>query len=364
MKKLEDIRQEITSVDKQMSELFEKRMQLSSEVLEYKKECGLPIFDPERESKILAASVNNLSDESLKEYSLLFFKSLMDTSKSYQQRLMGKMRVAYSGVAGAYAYIAARRLYPTAELVPYSDFSKAYKACEAGEVDVTILPMANSYAGSVGDVMDLAYSGNLYINLSADMQIVHNLVGVKGATLSDIKSVISHPQALSQCAEFIKAHNFQEEAFGNTALATKFVSEKADKSIAAIASAETAELYGLDIIKENINTSLTNTTRFAVFSRTMNNSHSKERLGEQFSLIFTVKNQSGALAQVLNIIGAHGFNMNSIHSRPLKNSMWGHYFFVEIDGDVNSQDAKDLMIQLKPICDKLKHIGSYKTLSI
>lgn len=364
MKKLEEIRKEISAVDKQMSELFEKRMHLSSEVLEYKKECGLPIFDPERESKILAASVGNLSDESLKEYSLLFFKSLMETSKSYQQRLMGNMKVAYAGIAGAYAYIAARRLFPTAEFLPYSDFSKAYQACEKGDVDVVILPMANSYAGSVGDVMDLAYAGNLYINLSADMRIVHNLVCVKGASLSDIKRVISHPQALSQCSEFIKANGFIEEAFGNTAIATKFVSELHDKSVAAIASAETAELYGLEILKEDINTSSSNTTRFAVFSRTMNNSHSKERLGEQFSLIFTVKNQCGALAQVLNIIGAHGFNMSSIHSRPLKNSMWGHYFFAELDGDINSQDAKDLLIQLKPICDKLKHIGSYKTLSV
>lgn len=364
MESLDNVRKGIADIDKQLTMLFEQRMQLASKILEYKKECGLPIFDPDQESVILAKAVASIKDEELKDFGLMFFRNLYEVSRGYQKRLMGDMKVGYSGIPGAYAYIAGKKLFPTAELIAFSDFNKAYKACEEGVVDVVVLPTVNSFAGSVGDVMDLAYHGNLYINLSADMKIVHNLVGVKGAKIEDIKKVVSHPQALAQCSDFIKSMGFEEEAFGNTAMATKLVADTNDKSFAAIASAETAELYGLDILREGVNTSSLNTTKFSVFSRTLNTASRKNRIGEHFTIIFTVKNESGALSHVLNLICAQGFNMSSIHSRPLKNSMWGHYFYIEMEGDANSDDAKDLMIQLKSVCSKLKLVGAYKTVSI
>ncbi len=363
MENLDNIRKQIQAVDKEMAALFERRMQLAKGVMEFKQASGLPIYDEEQEKKILAHSAEYVQDPSLKEYHRIFVKSLMDVSKAYQERVMDKMKVAYCGIPGAYAHIAARKLYPTAQLISYPDFASAYTACEAGEVDVTLLPMENSHAGDVGDVMDLAFYGSLFVNVVVEMSIVQNLNGVKGAKISDIKKVVSHPQALAQCTEYIHTHGFEEEAFGNTAVASKYVAERGDVTLAAISSEETAELYGLEILERKINTSNTNSTRFAVFSRTMNNTAGKEHLGEHFILVFTVKNACGALAQALNLIGSHGFNMSSLHSRPLKGKMWGHYFFAELEGSVNSQDGKDLLIQLNTICSKMKHLGSYKQLT-
>lgn len=364
MENLDETRKQIQAVDRQIAELFEKRMKLAEDVIAYKQVKGLPIYDAEQEARILERCNDNISDSTIGEYYKVFVQNLMDIAKSYQERMMSNMKVAYCGIPGAYAYIAAKKLYPTAQLISYPDFESAYKACEDGSVDVTILPMENSYAGDVGGVMDLAFYGTLSVNVMVEMSIVQNLLGVKGAGIADIRKVVSHPQALSQCTEYIRLHGFEEEAFGNTAVASKYVAEKGDKSMAAIASEETAELYGLEILERKINTSSTNSTRFAVFSRTKNATKSKDRLGEHFTLVFTVKNECGALAQALNLIGSHGFNMSSLRSRPLKDKMWGHYFFAELEGNVNTSDGQDLLIQLNTICSKMKHLGSYKQLSI
>lgn len=364
MMNLDDIRKQIQAVDNQMAQLFEKRMQFANAVVEYKKQKGLPVYDAEQEVSVLERCTENVSDDTIREYYKVFVQNLMDVSKSYQERILQNMKVAYCGIPGAYAYIAAKKLYPTARLISYPDFESAYKACESGTADVTILPMENSYAGDVGGVMDLAFYGSLFVNVMVEMSIVQNLIGVKGASIADIRKVVSHPQALSQCTEFIHRHGFEEEAFGNTAVASKYVAEKADKSLAAIASEETADLYGLDILERKINTSSTNSTRFAIFSRTQNLTNKANHLGEHFTLVFTVKNECGALAQALNLIGSHGFNMSSLRSRPLKDKMWGHYFFAELEGNVNSADGQDLLIQLNTICSKMKHLGSYKQLTV
>ena len=115
----------------------------------------------------------------------------------------------------------------------------------------------------------------------------------------------------------------------------------------------------LDILETNINESRNNTTRFAVFSRNLNTNKSKNKMGEHFILVFTVLNEAGALAKTLNIIGSHGFNMRTLRSRPMKELQWNYYFFVEADGDINSSDGKDMIVQLRTVCDRLKVVGSY-----
>ena len=358
-KELEDLRLEIQATDKEMAALFERRMQLAEGVLQDKMEKGLPVLDAEREARLLQNNLNYISDPVLKEYYILFQKNLMDLSKYYQRRLMKKMRVAYSGLPGAFAQIAVSRLFPDAEPLPYPDFESAYKACETGEADVTVLPVENSYSGEVGNVMDLAFGGSLYINMMLELSVTQNLLGLPGARTADIKTVVSHPQALAQCAAFLHDKGFEQVEYENTALAAKYVAEQGDKTMAAIGSLETASRYGLEVLEANINYAATNTTRFAVFSRVMN-APSKGTTGEFFILVFTVKNEAGALAKVLNIIGAHGFNMTNLRSRPMKEPLWNHYFFAELEGNANSDDGRDLLTQLGTVCDRLKLVGTYK----
>jgi len=362
MNELEQRREEIREVDEQMAKLFERRMRISEDVAAYKVRSGLPIFDEKQEAKVIAGRSLLIEDPVLRDYYTLFLRKTMDLSKAYQGRLMKGMKVAYSGAPGAFAQIAATRVFPEAKLISCPDFETAYKACEDGLADVVILPIENSYAGDVGSVMDLSFNGNLYINMMLEMDVTQNLLGLHGAHESEIRTVVSHPQALHQCAGYLREHGIKEQEFENTALAAQFVAQQGDPSVGAIASAETAKIYGLDILKADINSSSQNTTRFATFSRTMNVSTG---LGdEHFILVFTVRNEAGALAKTLNIIGSHGFNMSNLHSRPVKGPLWNHYFFAELEGSVNSEDGEDLLRQMRTVCDNMKLLGSYKRVGV
>ncbi len=364
MNDLEQARLEIGSVDKEIASLFEKRMRLAGRILDYKKGNGLPILDAAQEARVIANNIGYISDPAIQEYYVLFLRDLMKISKLYQGRLMDGMKIAYCGVPGAFAHIAARHAFPQAEIKSYPDFESAYKACETGEADTAILPVENSFAGDVGGVMDLTFSGSLYINLMLEMDVSQNLLALPGVSASQIRTVISHPQALAQCAKFISARGFEVRECSNTAEAAKFVAESGDSSLAAIASRDTAQMYGLEILESNINSSIMNTTRFGVFSRALNKASLPRTSGEHFVLVFTVRNEAGALAKILNIIGSHGFNMSSLHSRPVAGPLWNHYFFAELEGCVGTDNGQDLLRQLSTVCDRLRMVGSYHSLKV
>ena len=359
MSELEKTRKKINQIDEQMAKLFEERMVCAKEVAEYKIKHAMGIYDASREMEVISRNSLYVQNEEIREYYVNFLKETMNISKKYQARLIEGMRVAYSGVEGAFAHIAAMKMFPKANYVSYPSFEEAYNAVEAGLCDTCVLPLENRYAGDVGLVMDLIFSGSLYINQVIELEVVHNLLAKKGTSLKDIKKVISHSQALSQCMNYLNEKGFELMDAPNTALASKMVAEANDNSLASIASNETAELYGLEILEKGINSSHNNTTRFGAFSRCLNNSTSMNKMGEHFILVFTVKNEAGALAKTLNIIGSHGFNMRSLRSRPMKELIWNYYFYVELEGDINSNEGKDMMRALSVFCDKLKLVGTY-----
>lgn len=319
----------------------------------------MQVHDEAAESDIIERKRQLVDDPAMQDYYIPFIKKVMDLSKDYQNRLLKGMKIGYNGVPGAFAYLAAKKAYPTAELISYPDFETAYRACEEGFVDAVILPIENSFAGDIDNVMDLAFSGSLYINMMTDLSVTQNLLGSKGAEKKNIKTVASHPNALAQCSKYIQSCGFEQKQTANTAMAAKYVAESRDMSIGAIASEETARLYGLEILEKHINSSDNNTTRFATFSRTRNDSIRKGRKYEHFVLMFTVPNEAGALAKTLNIIGSLGFNMSSLHSRPLKGLLWNYYFYIELEGNIKSEEGDDLLRQLGTVCDKLKLLGTY-----
>ena len=184
-------------------------------------------------------------------------------------------------------------------------------------------------------------------------------IGKKGTNIKNIKKVISHPQALSQCNSYILEKGFEKVESSNTAIAAYELSQSDDDSVAVIASKEVANLYDLEVLQANINESRNNTTRFAVFSKVLNKRKVVNKMGEHFILVFTVLNEAGALAKTLNIIGAHNFNMRTLRSRPMKELLWNYYFFVEADGDINSSDGQDMIKELSSVCDRLKVVGTY-----
>ncbi len=352
---LEAARKIINEVDAQMAELFVKRMRAAEQVYQYKKEFGLPILDQKREDAVIERNAALVEDEILKGYFIDYLKHLMAVSRTYQYRLQSGLMVAYSGVEGAFAHIAAGRIFPEGNRVSYSDFKAAYDSVVKGESDAAVLPIENSYAGEVGQTMDLIFSGSLFINGIYELDIHQNLLGLPGTTVEDIKRVTSHPQALSQCHDYIKARGFETEEANNTALAARTVAEGVDKSLGAIASVETAEIYGLKVIEANVNKSGENTTRFAVLSKVRATSPSLSST----VLMFTVTHEAGSLANAIGIIGRYGYNMTALRSRPMKKHSWQYYFYVEIDGDVHTENGTGMLEELSEVCDKLKVAGTF-----
>ena len=353
--KLNEAREIINRADEQMAELFVQRMHAVEMVFEHKKEFGLPVFDAQREEVVINKNSALIDDEVIKGYYIDYIKNLMSISRAYQYRMQNGLKVAYSGVPGAFAHIASGRIFPESNRISFRDFKSAYDSVVKGEADVAVLPIENSYAGEVGQTIDLIFSGSLFINGIYELEIHQNLLGLPDATVDDIKKVTSHPQALGQCHDYIKLRGFDTEEANNTAIAAKTVFEMNDKSLGAIASVETAEIYGLKVLEANINKSGENTTRFAVLSKVRAESPSLT----SSVLMFTVKNEAGSLANAISIIGKYGYNMTALRSRPLKKHSWQYYFYIEIDGTTDNEDGQKMIAELNNVCDKLKIAGTF-----
>ncbi len=362
--KLLTARKIIDETDKAMAELFCRRMQAARLVAEYKMEHGLPIKDAAREEQIIRRNAEYLSGEEdiVRSSYVNFMRDVIDLSCKYQSRLFNGMNVAFCGIKGAFASIAAGRIFPDANRVGYASFGEAYEAVVKGECDAAVLPIENSSAGDVGEVCDILFSGPLYVTATFDLAVTHDLLVLHGTDISEITRVVSHPQALAQCGKYINTHGWQTTEYVNTALAAQYVSSLGDKHTAAIASEEAASLYCLEVAESGINESKCNTTRFAVLSAAKTEKKGRG-MENRFILMFTVRNEAGKLAEAVDIIGKHGYNMQSLRSRPMKELLWQYYFFVEAEGDIYSENGSALLKELSGCCDRLKLIGSFEHIS-
>lgn len=359
MDRLEKARDEINRIDTEMARLFERRLLAAREVAAYKKEHGLPILDATREAAVIARGASFIEDESLKEYYVTFQKGVMAVSRSYQSLLLEGTKISYSGTVGAFAHTAAGRIFPEGELVGYPDFVSAYRAVENGECYAAVLPIENSFAGEVAQVTDLLFAGTLSVSGMYDLSVKQCLLALPDADIDSIQTVVSHPQALSQCEGFLRKHGWRTRNAENTALSAKEVANSGDITLAAIAAEENAALYGLKVLEHTINENANNTTRFAVFTRARHPLPKNAGASGRFVLVFTVLNEAGSLARALDIIGKFGFNLRTLRSRPMKGLMWKYYFYAEAEGNVDSGEGRAMLSALGQFCDKLKVSGSY-----
>lgn len=347
-------RSRIDAIDAQMAALFEERMAAVAAVAAYKNEHGLPVLDSGREAQVVEKNLALLKDQSLAPFYADYIRHQMALSRQYQAQVLGRDRVAYQGVEGAFAHIALKKLFPRAKAVPCATWGQVFEAVETGAAAQGVLPFENSHAGDVSAVLDLCFAHpGLYVTGVCDLPVRQNLLGLPGARLSDIQRVCSHPQAIAQSERFLKSLSLPAEECLNTAVAAKRVAEGGDKTLAAIASAETAELYGLQVLAADINSDGDNTTRFIVIGR------ERPQSGDRFSLLFTVDHKAGRLAAVIQAIGAAGFNMECIKSRPMPGVPFEYYFYVELVGQPGGQDAKALLGQLEQVCNTLRVLGIF-----
>ena len=359
---LEEARETINRVDREMARLFEERMNAVRKVAEYKMAHGLQVFDPEREKQVIERNSALIEDAALKSYYISFLNESMAISRKFQHRLMEGQRVAYSGVPGAFAHIASARIFPDAVCVPYGNFKEAYDSVLNSDCDLAVLPIENSVNGDVTQVMDMAYSGKLYISGVYELGVEHCLLALPDATLDDIKTVVSHEQALGQCSAYLSGKRWIQKTAVNTAIAAKDAAEAGDKSVAVIASAETAALYGLRVLERKINEGTNNVTRFAVFTR---EPIVPAPSNNRFIMFFTVKNEACSLMKAVEAIGKNGFNLRALKSRPTKEANWEYYFYAEGEGTIADKSGRRMLEDLEEVCGKIKLIASFdKDISI
>lgn len=353
LNKLEQARVTIDEIDAQMARLFSARMDAVQQVVAYKIENDLPVLDAGREQAVIDKNIARLPNAHYAELYTDYIKHTMALSRAYQKQILGQNIVAYQGVEGAFSHIALQALFPHANALAFATWAQVFTAVQNGDASLGVLPFENSQAGDVADVLDLCFAHNIYVQDVVDLPVHQNLLCTPGATLADIQQIYSHPQAISQCARFLTSIGISATPMENTAVAAKFVAESGNKSFAAIASSQTAALYGLQVLAPDINTAATNTTRFIVIGQ-------KPVLqGTSFSLLFTVAHQAGSLAKVIDAIASEGYNMESIKSRPMPDSAWEYYFYAEIEGSLTSETQNTLLQHLQKICKNVRVLGCY-----
>lgn len=268
------------------------------------------------------------------------------------------MKIAYQGVPGAYSQIACKKLFPGGEYVSCATFGEAMELVKNGTADAAVIPVENSEAGRVADVHFLLPESGLHITGEYFMRIEHQLLGVKGAKLENIVSAASHPQALAQCCRFLRAHNIKPVSRIDTAESCRAAAKENDPSKAAIASAEAAEIYGLDILASNIENASDNTTRFLIMRK---EDMIPDDNGGDFitSVVFTTKHIPAALYKVLGGFATNGINISKIESYLLGGRFFSAQFYIEVEQHINSKAMRRALAELKFFSEEYTILGCY-----
>lgn len=377
MADLQELREQIDQVDRQLVELFEKRQEICRNVAQYKIENNKKVLDREREQQKLAA-VEAMADNDFNRHGVRdMFEQLMAVSRKLQYQVMAEnnrglklpfeqvdslkqeAHIVYQGVPGAYSHQAAMQFFgEDARLEPVKTWEDAMKALSICDADYAVLPIENSTAGTVNDVYDLLGFYDNYIVGEVYLKVEHALLGLPEAELSDIRVVYSHPQGLMQCAPFLNAHpEWQQRSVNNTAVSAKKVKEDGDIHQASIASAAAGKLYGLKVLKEAVNFSEANTTRFIVVAG--RKIFLKD--ARKVSICFEVPHahESGSLYSILSHFIYNDLNMTKIESCPIAGKTWEYRFFVDFDGNLSDTAVLGALRGIMEEVSYFKILGNY-----
>ncbi len=372
---LGELRQGLDEIDAQIVELYEKRMDICAQVAEYKIETGKKVFDRVREqekiAKVRSLTHNEFNGLGVQE----LFEQIMSMSRKLQYRLISekggqgklpfigvddldtkKARVVFQGAEGAYSQMAMMQYFgESIQSFHVDTFRDAMSAIDEGSADFAVLPIENSTAGIVNEIYDLLVEFENYIVGEQIIRIEHCLLGVPGAQLSDIRTVYSHPQSLMQSAKFLADHPWQQISMQNNAFAARKVADEQDKSQAAIASALAGQIYGLEILKQGVNQSGTNSTRFIIVT----NQKIFRKDASKVSICFEVPHESGSLYHMLSHFIYNNLNMTKIESRPIEDRNWEYRFFVDFEGNLADSAVKNALRGLRDEARNMKILGNY-----
>lgn len=362
---LQQVRGEINEINLKMLELFQKRMECSRQVALYKAEHNMPVLDESRE-KLIIDKMTELAQTQYKDYAEDFFRGIMSISRSYQSKLLEKNKKAeiideikpenlvYQGVDGSFSSEVCG-FYESKSTFCVDTFEEVCLKLVSGEADYGVLPVENSSTGTITEVYDLLLKYNLYIIDEKIIKVDHNLLAPKGVKIQDIKKIYSHPQAFLQCGDYLSMlENVELVPYYNTAISAKSVAQWNDKTKAAIASRKTADLYGLDILQENINSKNENYTKFLVLSPRLEIRSGAGRV----CINFTLKHKKGSLLECLKQFAEKGINITKIESRPHPYKTWEYMFFAVFE-DNNETDIFKLIGDIGKKTVSISFLGKY-----
>lgn len=372
---LNKLRVEIDEIDSQIVELYEKRMEVSERVAQFKIQNGKQVFDKERENqkieKVKSLTHNDFNSHGIEE----LFQQIMSMSRKLQYGLLsdagvsgklafigvdsldtGKARVVFQGAEGAYSQAAMFKFFgESVNSFSVDTFRDAMLAIDEGSADYAVLPIENSTAGAVSEIYDLLDEFENYIVGEQIIKIEHCLMAVPGTDIADIETVYSHPQSLMQSSRFLKDYPWQQISMKNNAFAAKKVMEDNDKTQAAIASEYAAKLYGLDILKKGVNHNNSNSTRFIIVT----NQKIFLKGSNKISICLEMPHESGSLYRMLSHFNYNNLNLNKIESRPIEGRNWEYRFFIDFDGSLSDSAVKNALRGLRQESVNMKILGNY-----
>ena len=380
MSKLDVLRGNIDEIDHQIVHLFERRMAVSRAVGEYKQEIGMPVLDPAREREVIAKKLNDLTNKDLQADVVLLYETIMGLSRKHQRSLVSEgqpnpcfdkimadiagarppvksPRVVYQGEPGAYSEMAAIDFFgPDIGAVGLVQFEDVFQALKNGTADYGVVPIENNSTGAIRQIFDLMAQYDCFVVGETTVAVRHCLMALPGSNLDRIQTVYSHEQGLFQCEEYLNRHpDWRRVPQPDTAGSANMVASSGDPSKAAICSRRAAELYGLEILAEDINSNHNNTTRFVVVSPRMELREGRDKV----STSFCIPHQSGSLHEILTIFAVHGLNMVRLESRPIQERSWEYMFFLEFTGNVTAEGMEGVFRELTQSSEQFRILGNF-----
>ena len=365
---LPTLREAIEQADREILALLKRRMDLSEDIARAKLSRASPFRDPEREEKVLRhvrqLAVTAKLDPHLVER---LYRLIMEMSVSRQQQWLqtldsAPLRVAYQGVEGSYSHLAAQQRYsgrPAGTfLTGHETIRQAAQSVRSGDADVALLPLENTTAGSINETYDLLAEGGLFITGERVSPIEHRLLVLPGTRLDQIRTVLSHPQALSQCEAFLRAHPLlRTQAEFDTAGAARRVHDQNDRSFAAIASESAGRRYGLEPLPIALLENAGQSTRFVEVA--VEAPPCPPDAPCKTSLLLVLDHRPGALGEVLAHLARQGVNLTKLESRPRPGASFQYRFYLDLEGHAASRAVEAALEEIRPLTSELRVLGTY-----
>jgi chorismate mutase/prephenate dehydratase len=365
---LGSLRDRIEAVDKQIIALVAARLKIVEDVVAAKLASASPVRDRAREELLLQRLRGLAVEAGLDAHQIeRMYRVVMDMSVAHQEatvrnRSDAPLRIAYQGVEGSYSHLAAQRRYAGraggAMLTGHDSFRAAAASVVSGAADLALLPIENTTAGSINETYDLLAAGTLHITGEVVSAIEHCLLALPGVTLAELRTVMSHPQALAQCNElFARNPQLTARADLDTAGAAQRVAEANDRTLGAIASSAAAQRYGLAVIARGINSAIGNATRFVEVATRP--APVPEGAAAKTSLIFALADRPGVLGEILLRLAARTLSLTKLESRPIPEVPFTYRFYADVLGHAASEPFHAALEDIRPLTTDLRVLGTY-----